>query len=237
MEFQPKTDKNTRILMLYHQLLNGEQIDKTAFSIEHGINERTFDRDIEDIRIFLSESYSGNEVNFDRQTKSYYMTGERAEYIDRMDAAVLAKILFSSSAFRSDEMEGLLQTVLSMVTTHDAKAIKQYLQYDREQYRSQTKRAVLKIIGDLFVAINNGNDIELSMTSQNGENVKVLVSPLEIELYQSTFFLIATEGINNYQVIRYPIEEIEYFKVLDTVFAKTYQEKYYQEKENKKHGN
>ena len=39
--------------MLYHQLLNGEHIDKAAFSLEHNIMERSFDRDIEDIRLFL----------------------------------------------------------------------------------------------------------------------------------------------------------------------------------------
>lgn len=52
--------------MLYHQLLNGEHIDKAAFSLEHNITERSFDRDIEDIRLFLSEIFSSNELLFDK---------------------------------------------------------------------------------------------------------------------------------------------------------------------------
>lgn len=37
------------------------------------INRRTFDRDIEDIRAFFSEMYTGEEVVYDRNEDSYYM--------------------------------------------------------------------------------------------------------------------------------------------------------------------
>ena len=49
MEDNFKTDKATRVLMLYHQLLGGHTVDKYTYSLEHGVNERTFDRDIETI--------------------------------------------------------------------------------------------------------------------------------------------------------------------------------------------
>ena len=50
----PGTDKITRILILFYRLSKGEYIDKVAFAAEHDITERSFDRDVEDIRIGLS---------------------------------------------------------------------------------------------------------------------------------------------------------------------------------------
>lgn len=47
------TDKVTRILMLYQQLLNGNIVKKATFALEHQITERTFERDIDDIRLFF----------------------------------------------------------------------------------------------------------------------------------------------------------------------------------------
>lgn len=63
-----KTDKATRVLMLYHQLLSGQTIDKVTYSLEHGVNERTFDRDIETVRLFLRDIYSGDQLLFDRES-------------------------------------------------------------------------------------------------------------------------------------------------------------------------
>ncbi len=63
-------DMITRILKLYDALAGGQLIKKSTYCMENGISERTFDRDIEKIRNYLSESFSGKEV--------LYLTGENA---------------------------------------------------------------------------------------------------------------------------------------------------------------
>lgn len=45
-------DKITRMLILYSSLMNGEEINKTIFCFENDCSPRSFDRDIEDIRLF-----------------------------------------------------------------------------------------------------------------------------------------------------------------------------------------
>ena len=69
-----KTDKNTRVLSLYYKLLIGKFINKQEFCMEHGITERSFDRDIEDVRLFLSEEQSYSELLYDRQKNAYYLS-------------------------------------------------------------------------------------------------------------------------------------------------------------------
>lgn len=71
------TDKNTRILRLYDDLINGKVVNKTTFSINCKISERTFDRDIQDIRLFLSEKFSPTELLFDKSKNGYFFFYEK----------------------------------------------------------------------------------------------------------------------------------------------------------------
>ena len=68
------TDKVTRMLSLYKKMDEGAKICKHNYSIEYDISQRTFDRDIEDLRIFLSEIFSDKEIVFDKKENVYYMT-------------------------------------------------------------------------------------------------------------------------------------------------------------------
>lgn len=66
-------DKVTRMLILYSRLREGGKIEKRTFCEDMKIDRRTFDRDIEDIRAFFSEMYTGEEVVYDRRKDSYYL--------------------------------------------------------------------------------------------------------------------------------------------------------------------
>ena len=47
-----KEDKVSRVLALYSQLLGGRTIQKATAAQQYGVNERSIQRDIEDIRAF-----------------------------------------------------------------------------------------------------------------------------------------------------------------------------------------
>jgi predicted DNA-binding transcriptional regulator YafY len=234
MDYQTKTDKTTRVLMLYHRLLNGQYIDKITFSLDHGINERTFDRDIEDVRLFLSDSFSASELVFDKETCSYYLTGDKPKYLDRMDAVIIGKILLSGNALRQDEADGLLHALFSAVAPNDARAIREYLKQSMNCYTSKTDAALLKSLGDLYVVIHSGMDIEIALQEDEATVVKQ-ISPLEIEIVDSVFYLVGAEDRNLSHVIHYRIDKIEQFHTLRSTFARALQEKYI-DKETKEHG-
>lgn len=226
-----KMDKATRVLILYHQLLSGQVIDKVTYSLEHDINERTFDRDIETVRLFLRDIYSGEQVLFDRESNTYYLSGKRPKYIDRMDATAISKILLESKMLRKDEMNGLINTVLSSVTPHDAKVIDEYLSMDIRGYSSQTQNAVLKFVGDLYAMLKAGYDIAVTVENNDDQAEVLNVSPLEIVGVDSVFYLIAAQNYSIKSVIRISIDKIVSFKSLQTTFALTLKEKYYKTKE------
>lgn len=75
-------DKVERVLMLFWQLYSGMRVSKATFCFEMDITPRTFDRDIEAIRNFLSDGYLGQEVVFDRMSNTYRMTGSIKKNVD-----------------------------------------------------------------------------------------------------------------------------------------------------------
>lgn len=221
-----KTDKATRVLMLYHQLLGGHAVDKYTYSLEHGVNERTFDRDIETIRLFLSDIYSSDQLLFDRENNTYYLSGSRPVYMERMDVTVMAKILLDSNLLRNDEMQGLINVMLSSVKPYDAEVIKTYLSKDISLYESGTTKAILKFIGDLYSVIKAGQDIEVVLCDSEEEADMMVVYPLEIVCDEDKFCLLAARDFKLDNIIKIPIESIVNFKVLRTNYAEGLKKKY-----------
>ena len=231
MEENYKTDKATRVLMLYHQLLSGQVVDKVTYLLEHEVNERTFDRDIETIRLFLSDIYSGEQLLFDRESNTYYLSGKRPQYIDRMDATIISKILLESHLLRKDEMSGLLNTILSSVASYDANTIREYLHHDLQEYVSDTDSAVLKFVSDLYGVIKTGCDLDIREKQSSGGSEIITVSPLKIVCEQNKFYLIAAQNFSLKSITKIDLEKIISFKSLNTTFAQRLKEKYYKTQE------
>ena len=67
-----KRDKIERVLGIYTKLLNGHVIDKSAESVNYGVNERSIQRDIDDIRNYLEEDGERSDVS-----TQWFMTEEK----------------------------------------------------------------------------------------------------------------------------------------------------------------
>ena len=76
-------DKTKRVLGIYQKLMNGQIVNKAEEAQIYGVNERSIQRDIEDIRSFLDSNFeqSGieNTVIYDRLKKGY-----KLEQLDKL---------------------------------------------------------------------------------------------------------------------------------------------------------
>lgn len=66
-------DKITRVLFLYAELIKGKKVNKQRFCLETGSKPRSFDRDIQNIRGYLSDYSYGEEIVYDRRENVYYI--------------------------------------------------------------------------------------------------------------------------------------------------------------------
>lgn len=68
-------DKVERVLGIYTKLINGAVVNKTQTANEYGVNERSIQRDIDDIRNYLELEAEKegviNNVIYDRTAKGY----------------------------------------------------------------------------------------------------------------------------------------------------------------------
>ena len=230
-----KGDKIERILSIYTRLLNGGIVNKTQEAQHYGVNERSIQRDIDDIRNFFDQEAAEdgytNQVIYDRFKKGY-----RLEQIYRMkftNAEILAicKILLDSRAFTKPEMEGLIDKLISgCVPVDNQKLAKELVANEEYHYvELQNKKPFLEDLWEIGSAIKNNQFIEIKYQGVQGSTVKTRkLKPLAIMFSEFYFYLVAfidDERVReNFDVINdsfptiYRIDRIQGLKVLDEKF-------------------
>lgn len=112
-----KNDKTTRILNLYTKLINGYTVNKAEEAQNSGVNERSIQRDIDDIRNFLENEAvnSGfiNSIIYDRMEKGYRLEQVYQMKLSNSEVLAVCKILLESRAFTKKEMKSMLDRLIS----------------------------------------------------------------------------------------------------------------------------
>ena len=68
-----KDGKMKRVLGLYTRLKNGEVVNKAREAQTCGVNERSIQRDIDDIRAFIREEKKDERIIYNRVKKGYLL--------------------------------------------------------------------------------------------------------------------------------------------------------------------
>ena len=195
-------------------LAKGNKVYKSLFSMEHEINERSFDRDIEDIRLFLSEIYSSNELIFDKTENAYYITGQTKREIDSGEAYVLAKTLLGSKALRKDEAEGIIESLIGVVSNKEARILKSKLTNDINSYDGvKHDKAILKFVRDLSNCIFENRHIKMKYHVSKNNIQEVEIYPKDILCENSQFVLFASKTRTD-DTEKYLINKIEEFEII-----------------------
>ena len=209
-----ETDKVTRVLALYSQLLSGKQINKTNFCLEYGIEKRSFDRDIEDIRLFLSESYSFDELSYSRKENSYQLGCLVEKKLSGEETVLLASVLLSLKTFRRDELEELLRNLIEITEWQDRKSVCQMIEQKWNHYDGEsTGKASLKIQWDVERCILKRKIIILDYRDEDAP-VKKRVKPMEIGYDNGYAYLVAYDCDGEMRCpVSFRLDRIDSFKV------------------------
>ena len=207
-------DKITRLLLLYSKLTKGEKINKTIFCLENDCSPRTFDRDIEDVRLHLSEIFSANELKYDRSSNSYFIEGAGKKQLEPTEYLLIEQILKDSEVLRKDEFDILMVHLLD--NTEKSKSLESGIKTISERYKTPLHgKALLKMHGDLISVIRTKKCIRIKYFKNNGEKVKRKVIPCEIKCYMGYIYLIAyrAEEADTYPAY-YRLDRIDSFEIL-----------------------
>ena len=129
---EEKGDKIVRVLQIYAKLADGYIVSKSEEARNYGVNERSIQRDIDDIRNFLDvdaeRTGMENTVVYDREQKGYRLESLYHMRLTNSEVLALCKILLDSRAFTKTEMTEMLDKLITCcVPEKNQKLVKKVL--------------------------------------------------------------------------------------------------------------
>ncbi len=193
-----KGDKIGRTLAIYTKLMNGAIVRKSEEALRYNVNERSIQRDIDDIRNYLDEAGTDdgalNSVIYDREKKGYRL--EKIYRIKFTNAEILAvcKILLDSRAFIKKDMSELLDKLISgCVPEENRKLVQNMIRNEEYHYvELNHKKPFLDNLWKLAQALNDTSVIEIEYKRlKDKTSVTSRLYPVGIMFSEFYFYLTA----------------------------------------------
>lgn len=236
-------DKIGRVLGIYTRLINGCTVNKAEEANRYGVNERSIQRDIDDIRSFLEQDVEQTgiirTVEYDRVEKGYRMEQIYQTKLDNNEILAICKILLDSRAFTRAEMETMLQKLIACcVPQNNQKLVKELIGNEEYHYiELQHKTVFIDKLWEIGQAISQCRYIEMDyFRTKDLTVVKRKIQPVAIMFSEFYFYLAAF--IDDEKVLKdfdvnndvfptiYRLDRIKTLKVLDERFHIPYSSRF-----------
>lgn len=111
MEFDRKTE---RILDIYFRLSKGMVLNKKELAESYGVNPRSIQRDLDDIRCYFANNGEyGTKLVYDREAKGFRLIRTDINTLSNSQMLTVCKILIESRALVKEEMEPIIRKLLN----------------------------------------------------------------------------------------------------------------------------
>lgn len=235
-----KQAKNYRTLDMYVRFCEGRVINKKDESIRFGVDERSIQRDINDIRAFLDERCisNGNDnraIEYDRMKKGYVMVGAEGSMMTNSEILSVAKILLESRAFTKRELNVILDKLVEgCVPLKNMKIVSDLIANEKYHYvELHHKEYIQDKLWDIGSDIQEQNLVSIRYARANAprESIKRIVEPVSILFSEYYFYLnafIVEKDASGKYVHKYSypaifrIDRIKDYKRLDETFKVSY---------------
>lgn len=238
-----KNYKIERVLGIYTKLINGDIVNKSEEAQNYGVNKRSIQRDIDDIRNFLELDVENsgyiNTVLYDRTKKGYRLEQIYKLKMSNGEVLALCKILLDSRAFTKDQMMEMLSKLISCcIPKSNQKLVTDLISNEAFHYvEPQHKTKFIDIMWEIGQAIRNCHYIEIDYGKVKEKAiVHRKVKPVAIMFSEYYFYLTAfiddDEVIKNFDVINdsfptiYRIDRIKNLKILEEQFHIPYSSRF-----------
>lgn len=238
-----KSDKIERVLGIYTKLMNGYLISKTEEATNYGVNERTVQRDIDDIRNYLETESERigciNSVVYDRIGKGYRLEQIYKMKFSNSEILAICKIMLESRAFSKTEMTGMLDKLISCcVPKTNQRLVSDLISNEAFHYvEPRHKSHFIDMMWDIGQAIQGCHYIEINyIRTKDKTLVQRKLKPVAIMFSEYYFYLTAFiddekvredfDVINDSFPTIYRIDRIQKMKVLDEKFHIPYSSRF-----------
>lgn len=226
--------KFNRVLVIYSKLMNGEIVNKYEEAEYFGVDPRSIQRDINDLRCFFADNAdseeSRRELVYDKQLNGYHLIGSDMTSLTNSEVLAVCKILLGSRAFTKNEMTPIINKLLTFCVPPKNKSVvndmisnELYCYTELNHHKRLAER-----MWEISDAIQRRLCMKITYTKQNGEVVERIIKPVGIMFSEFYFYLTAfIENIGKEKELRgkddnfptiYRTDRIQSFEVLNRHF-------------------
>ena len=193
-------DKALRILDIYIRLCEGKIISKKEESERFKVDERSIQRDIDEIRKYLSERIvatpgDSRRVEYSREKKGFVMSGAKASLMSNSEVLAVSKILLESRAFTKEEMNDILDKMIAgCVPEKNMKLVYDLISNEKFHYVALRNNSAIKDkLWEIGQEVKKQNLIEITYQKGGAEGklVSQIIQPLAVIFSEYYFYLIA----------------------------------------------
>jgi len=195
---QDKIEKIDRVLAMYSKLMNGHVINKAEEAALYGVNEKSIQRDIKDIKKFLDDNVESTGIKtsviYDRIEKGYRLEQLYNMSLTNSEILAICKILLDSRAFTKEEMKSMLDRLIGCcVPKRNQRFVENLIKNEEEHYiELQHKTVFIDNMWDIGQAIQQSRYIEIEyMRGKDKTIVNRKVKPVAIMFSEYYFYVTA----------------------------------------------
>jgi predicted DNA-binding transcriptional regulator YafY len=190
-----KFNKSYRLLYMFHKLIRGNSIVKKELSEYFSVDDKTIQRDLNELRAYLYETNSewgNNTIHYDHRSRSYRLVKQEEYFFTDEETLALAKILLDSRAFNIDEMTQILNKLLLHIDPSQRSCIKKAILNESYHYIGpQHGKGLLSLLWNLSLSIQGQNIIRITYCRMDGTINDWELEPQGLIFSEFYFYLIA----------------------------------------------
>ena len=172
---------------LYQSKYDALIVNKAEEATNFGVNERSIQRDIDDIRNYLEQNTFehgiSDEVIYDREKKGYRLNQIYKMKLTNDEILAISKILLDSRAFTKDEMIDMVQRLIGCcVPENNRKLVKSLIANESFHYvEPRHGKQFIRNMWEIGQAIQTNHYIEIRYQGIQGSIIKTRkLKPLAI---------------------------------------------------------
>lgn len=232
--------KVERIINLYSRFLEGNVIRKKEEAERFEVNQRTIQRDIDDIRMYFANDMKVNwQVVYDRNKNGYVLIRDSEDSLNGQEILMLSKVFMKSKLLVKEEMFSVVdKLVQSCMSGDEKKKIISLLAKEKMHYEEpEHGKKLQQTIKDISDAVYAQKLVQILYLEEKETPMKQIVQPMGIVFSENHFYLTAYmyrnsekiqfgKGTNSKLPVVYRLDRITTYSVLQEHFHVPYTNSY-----------
>lgn len=230
--------KVERIINLYNRLAEGEVLNKLDEAARFEVNERSIQRDLEDIRAYLANNPESNrELIYDRTQKGYVLVQNKNKSLTNSEILTVCKILLESRSLTKEEMYPIIDKLLQCCVPYgNYKKVVDLIGNEKIHYlEPHHGKKFVDTMWDIGSAVNEHRFMRIRYKKlKEPDKVMRMIQPVGIMFSEYYFYLCAYISVSEetpdvpkrpFPTI-YRLDRITEYEILDDHFYVPYADRF-----------